>query len=314
MMFTRPRLTRSLVTATTACKPRYPALPPLCEMVQNSAPRVYRGSLQNAILDWSGTTADEFVIAPADAFVQAFAAHGVRISMSDARIPMGLRKDLHIRKLMEVPSIAREWKRVHGRDSTTADADAVFEAFVPLQLQCLPKYTGLIPGTVQTVNTLRRKYNLKIGVTTGFQQSMVDVLLRDAEKQGFVPDVSIAGDAPGVLRPRPYPHMVFENIKRLRDGVLPPAATLKVDDTVGGIGEGLNAATWTCALYATSTYMDVDSMEQWRQMSEGERDIRRQQSRNVLLRSGAHYVVPNITFLPAVVAHINARMQNGESP
>ena len=35
---------------------------------------------------------------------------------------------------------------------------------------------------------------MKIGSTTGFTKSMVDVLLEDAKKQGYVPDASVAGD------------------------------------------------------------------------------------------------------------------------
>ena len=35
---------------------------------------------------------------------------------------------------------------------------------------------------------------MKIGCTTGFYKSMVDILLEDAKKQGYVPDASVAGD------------------------------------------------------------------------------------------------------------------------
>ena len=34
---------------------------------------------------------------------------------------------------------------------------------------------------------------MKIGSTTGFFRNMVDILLEDAKKQGFVPDTSVAG-------------------------------------------------------------------------------------------------------------------------
>ena len=30
---------------------------------------------------------------------------------------------------------------------------------------------------------------------------------------------------------------------------------------MGGVGEGLNAGAWTIALYETSNYMDIDSLE-----------------------------------------------------
>ena len=52
--------------------------------------------MKGLILDWSGTTADAYVLAPAVVFVQVFQKHGVDVTMSEARGPMGLRKDLHI--------------------------------------------------------------------------------------------------------------------------------------------------------------------------------------------------------------------------
>ena len=77
--------------------------------------------------------------------------------------------------------------------SFSGDVDRMFKDFVPMQLGCLKKYTDLIPGTAETVKTLRSEFGLKIGSTTGFLKSMVDVLLEDAKKQGYQPDASVAG-------------------------------------------------------------------------------------------------------------------------
>ena len=68
--------------------------------------RNYRGKVKGLVLDWSGTTADAYVLAPAVVFVQVFKKHGVEISMPEARGPMGQRKDLHIKELTEEPEIS----------------------------------------------------------------------------------------------------------------------------------------------------------------------------------------------------------------
>ena len=39
----------------------------------------------------------------------------VPISMLEARGPMGLRKDLHIKAITEIPEIKERWKQVHGK-------------------------------------------------------------------------------------------------------------------------------------------------------------------------------------------------------
>ena len=54
--------------------------------------------------------------------------------MEEARGPMGLRKDLHIKILTETPAIRERWKGVYGRYPTPADADAIFQCFLPAQV------------------------------------------------------------------------------------------------------------------------------------------------------------------------------------
>ncbi len=96
--------------------------------------RGYRGKVKGIVLDWSGTTADAYVLAPAVVFVQVFKKHDVEISMAEARGPMGLRKDLHIKTLTEVPEIRERWKGVHGSYPDQVSVDDMFADFVPMQL------------------------------------------------------------------------------------------------------------------------------------------------------------------------------------
>ena len=49
-------------------------------------------------------------------------------------------------------------------------------------------------------------------------------------------------------------------------------------------------------------------------MSERELGVRREKSRQILLKSGAHYVIPSIRELPAVIKDINQRLEKGETP
>ena len=106
--------------------------------------RSYRGPLKACILDWSGTTADKYVIAPAEVFCKVFEKHQVPISMEEARGPMGLRKDLHIKEITKIPAVQKRWFQVHDRFVTDYDVDAMFADFVPMQLDCLKKYSKLI--------------------------------------------------------------------------------------------------------------------------------------------------------------------------
>lgn len=273
--------------------------------------RNYRGPVKAAILDWSGTTADRYVIAPAVVFVEVFAKQGVEISMEEARRPMGLRKDLHIRALTEIPEIRERWHGVHGRYPDQGDVDAMFEEFVPLQIECLPEYTDLLPGVVELANGLQDDRDIKIGVSTGFTRAMVDVLLKSAQEQGFHPDATVAGDeVEHGARPRPF--MVYRNLDLL--DVSPIQAVVKVDDTVSGVGEGLEAGCWAVGIARYSNYMNIDSLEEESSLSEDEMQSRLAVTRDMLWRTGAHYVIDEPLELLDVVDDINQRIGRGERP
>ena len=272
--------------------------------------RSYQGEVRALVLDWSGTLADAYVIAPASVFVEVFANQGVEISMEEARGPMGLRKDLHIQKLCEDPVIAARWQAVKGAPPTQADVDAMFAEFVPAQLACLRKYTALLPG-VKDVMVALQNQGIKIGTSTGFMRSMVDVLLQDSIRQGFTPDATVAGDEV-VNGARPAPHMVYRNLDLM--AIQDIKSVVKCDDTVSGIGEALNAGCWGVGLVRYSNYMNINSLEEAESLSEDELRRRMDRTRAILQQAGAHYVIESLVELPEVIEDINARLARGEKP
>ena len=54
----------------------------MSELSDYSVVRQYRGKVKALILDWSGTTADAYVIAPTMAFVEVFEREGICINLS----------------------------------------------------------------------------------------------------------------------------------------------------------------------------------------------------------------------------------------
>jgi phosphonoacetaldehyde hydrolase len=243
-----------------------------------------------------------------------FKKYGLEIAMPEARAPMGLRKDLHIKAITEIPSVRERFVARFGRAPTQADVDKMFADFVPTQIDLLRKgnYHELLPGTAEVVKELQRQ-GIKIGVTTGFVRSMLDILLAGAAQQGFVPDTSCAGDE--VEMPRPTAYMVIKNLERL--GVLnlqnAMRRTIKVDDTVSGAGEGAPLC-WRVAVSKWSNYV-ADSWDAVRRMSAEELAAHEAASKEKLVReSGAHYVIDDLRDFPAVVADVNERLARGENP
>jgi phosphonoacetaldehyde hydrolase len=262
------------------------------------------------VLDWSGTTADAYVLAPAVVFVDVFRKHGVEISMNEARGPMGLRKDLHIKALTEVPELRERWNGVHGREPDQTDVDRMFEDFVPMQLECLRNYTTLLPHVAEVTQAFQ-KQGIKIGSSTGFVRSMVDILEADAKEQGYVPDASVAGDeVEHGARPKPF--MVYRNLDLM--DVHPIQSVVKVDDTISGVGEALEAGCWGVGIARYSNYMDIDSLDHMESLPESEIQRRLALTREILQKAGAHYVIDTFDQLPDVIEDVNVRLGRGEAP
>jgi len=261
------------------------------------------------IFDWAGTTLDYGCYAPAVVFIEVYKRHGVEITMEQARRPMGLKKLDHIRAISQQDEVAAEWKRVHGKKCTEADVQDMFEKdFIPLQVACIADYSKLIPGTVETVNELRSR-GIKIGSTTGYFTEAMEINLREAKKQGYVPDTNVcASDVPAG---RPEPWMVLSNMQQGR--IFPSEAVVKVDDTKPGISEGLNAGTWTIGLSKTGNEVGLNEKELAALSAE---EVKRKVAlaADGLARMGAHYVVESIADVPPVITEIEQRLKMGDRP
>jgi len=270
--------------------------------------RTYRGRIQAVLLDWAGTTMDFGCMAPAVVFVEVFKRQGVPISMDEARAPMGAHKRVHIQKITQLPAVGRRWQEKHGRPPNDDDVEAMFREFVPLQLQCLSDYSALIPGTLGIIRSLRKR-GYRIGSTTGYTTEMMAINLRDAAKNGYVPDSTVcASDVPAG---RPHPYMCLQNVINL--GVSPLEACVKIDDTRPGIEEGLNGGMWTIGLAISGNEIGL-SLKDWRRLPKAEQERLRQGAYTRMHQSGAHYVVDTIADILPCLDDIEARLSRGEKP
>jgi phosphonoacetaldehyde hydrolase len=270
--------------------------------------RQYRGKIQAVLLDWAGTTMDFGCMAPAVVFVEVYKRQGVPITMEEARAPMGAHKRVHIQRIGQLDSVRQRWQDKHGKPPTEADVDRMFADFVPLQIDCLSDYSEMIPGALEAVAAMRKR-GMKIGSTTGYLRDMMAVNLRDAKRQGYEPDSTVcASDVPAG---RPYPYMCLQNVINLQ--VSPVAACVKVDDTVPGVEEGLNASMWTIGLALSGNELGLP-LKEMRALDSAELGRRRERAYTRMKQAGAHYVVDSIADVMPCLDAIEERMAQGERP
>jgi len=264
--------------------------------------------LQAVVFDWAGTMIDFGSCAPMGVFVRLFERLGIALTVAQARGPMGLPKWEHIQALGRLEDIARQWQRVHGRDFSDADVDALYEEFTPMNAQSVIDHATLIPGALDTVKALRSR-GLKVGSTTGYNREIMKVVLPLAARQGYEPDNLVcAGD---LALGRPTPMMMYRCLIDL--GVWPAHAVVKVDDTAPGIAEGRAAGTWTVGLAISGNEVGL-SLAEWQALPAQEQAALRAHATAVLRDAGADLVVDSVADLMPAIDQLAQKVLSGQRP
>ncbi len=270
--------------------------------------RGFRGPLRAVILDWAGTAVDHGSLAPTQALMETFAAFGISITPSQARGPMGVGKREHVGVLGALPEVDSQWNEQHGCSFTADDADRLYEAYLRIQPRLAAERARPIAGLATALTALREQ-GIRIGSTTGYPRSVVQVMVTAAAERGYQPDAVVCDD--DVAAGRPAPFMALEAMRRLE--VWPVAACLVVDDTQPGIQAGRNAGMWTAGVTVTGSYVGLDEGE----LAELELDRRRalrNSAHRRLQAAGAHFVIDSVAALPSVVAAVEKKLARGQRP
>ena len=264
--------------------------------------------LQAAILDWAGTVVDFGSFAPTQIFVEAFAEFDVQVSIEEARGPMGMGKWDHIRTLCDQRQISERYKKVFGRTPSDDDVTAIYQRFMPLQIEKIAEHSALIPGALETIAQLREQ-GIKIGSCSGYPAQVMAKVVELAATRGYIADHVVATD--DVPNGRPWPAQALANVIAL--GIDDVGACVKVDDTVPGILEGRRAGMWTVALVCSGNALGL-TYEQYRALDTTTLASERTRIHSLFEGSRPHYLIDTLSDLPEVIADINKRLANGEMP
>lgn len=265
-------------------------------------------TVKAVIFDWAGTAVDYGCCAPAGVFVEVFGKHGITVTMAQAREPMGIHKRDHVAAVLAMPDITKQWRDTFSAEPTDRDVETLYQEAIPIQIECLPRYAEPIPGVLETVDALTDR-GVRIGSTTGYVRSMLDVLAPESAKRGYAPHVSVTADE--VPKGRPAPFMCWEAAMRL--GVWPASACIKVGDTISDIQAGRNAGMWTVGVAKTGNEVGLTETE-LQALPFTERKQRIGSARKRLRQAGAHIVIDAVADLMPIVADIERRIARGAQP
>ena len=71
--------------------------------------------IEAVIFDWAGTTVDFGCFAPLEVFINIFKKKDIDVSIEEARKPMGMLKIDHIRTMLEMDNIEKQWTEKYNR-------------------------------------------------------------------------------------------------------------------------------------------------------------------------------------------------------
>lgn len=251
---------------------------------------------EGVIFDWAGTIVDFGSLAPMGAFVQLFEHHGVRITIDQARIPMGLPKLEHIRALGTMSDIAQLWRDAHsGRAFNDDDANMLLAEFEPMSAAAAWQHRAFVPGFMQTYSRLIDR-GIRVATTTGYTRKIMQPIIDHAKSMGFLPDAVICCD--DVQHSRPDPMGIYACCQAM--GLQPGRHIIKVDDTAPGIAEGRNANCYTIGVAVSGNALGW-SLAQWESASQREREAAFDHAGNKLRKSGADLVISSVAELEEAI-------------
>lgn len=265
--------------------------------------------VEGVILDWAGTAVDFGCFAPVNVFVDIFKNAGIEVTMDEARAPMGMLKIDHIRAMLSMPRVSALWEEKYGRAFTESDVEHLYAEFEPALMASLSEYTDPIPGVIETVEELRNR-GLKIGSTTGYTNTMMDVVVSNARDKGYSPDSYFTPDDTNSCG-RPYPFMIYRNMEQLK--LSAAWKVVKVGDTTSDILEGVNAGVWSVGVAVGSSEMGL-SLEEFSALSAGEQEAAIARTEKSFVASGADFTIRTMSDLPGLIDRINERIANGQRP
>ncbi len=259
------------------------------------------------LFDWAGTTVDYGSLAPVLTLERVLREAGVAVPRAVVRRDMGLAKRDHIARLLREPETVAAWKSAYGETPPESAVDALYAAFLPLQMECLLRYSDVLRGVPEAVAAFRGM-GLRVGSTTGYTRAMLNALAAHAATQGYAPEVAMSPEDVGAGRPSPA--MCLEICRRF--GV-EPKECIKIGDTVSDIAEGRNAGMWTIGVTRTGNMVGLSETE-WLALDAAGRSQMLEAASAALVMAGADATAESVAECLPEVTRLAARAEAGERP
>jgi len=267
----------------------------------------FTGLIRLVVFDMAGTTVDYGSCAPVRAFLELFEKNGIKADPSIPRGISGMGKKDQIHRMLMNPEIYDQWMNIAGRIPNVNDLEHLYKEFIPLQLDNTARYSKVIDGVPETIEWLREN-RIKIAGTSGYDRNMMNIAVRELEKEKVFLDVTYSSDqVPGG---RPAPWMIFRCMEMT--DTLETGSVINIGDTVSDMQAGRNAGVWAVGVIRSGNLIGM-TKDEYLSADPEELDILVSEGRKTLYEAGAHVVIDFVSDLPEIIEIINSRGVNQPS-
>jgi len=263
--------------------------------------RTNRKKIQLAVFDVGGTIIDAGCKAPAITFKKVFDQYKFDTNMSNIRKHMGICKKEHIRRLL-LDGNRDRINEDYDYNELSKLIDRMYYSFEEHEYIALEEYGKPITGTIEVLSRLGNE-SISVGLCTGFNRNILNKILQLNPVINQLITTCVANNEVSLGRPSPF--MVYQNMMNTR--VTDYECVVKVDDTVSGILEGVNAGCWTIGVskYGNSMGMDEEEIIKLKKIDPEEYHRRHNKAILELKQAGANMVVDEIRSVPQAINKIN---------
>tara|TARA_B100000795_G_C22732366_1_gene411905 strand:- start:123 stop:914 length:792 start_codon:yes stop_codon:yes gene_type:complete len=243
------------------------------------------------ILDISGTIIDHGSLVTVNTFIKVFNKFDIKINPELIIKDMGIRKEIHIKKILNESEVKIQIKNKFKTNKLSKNIYnkicSIFDKELRLQVK---KSLSYIVGFNDLLK-FAKKNQIMIGLTTGYPRPVLNTILEHFKKRKFIPDYAVS--ATDVKRGRPYGDMSLKIIKNLK---VHKKNAIKVDDSISGIKEGINAGIKTVGVSLSGIHF-LNSYKYRKTLSLKKVKIIHKNISKSFLKAKATYVIKDISFL-----------------
>lgn len=257
--------------------------------------------IKACIFDLGGTIVDRYSLSPFLSLRKVFSNNCINIRDELIFKDMGKSKKEHIYEILSDSDVKKQWSNINNCNPKKNDVNKLFDQFNEIQIENSKKMITILPETKNCIDFLR-KNNIKTGTTTGFNKENMEIIKSKLENSNIFIDSYVSSTC--LNKPsRPRPFMIQKNLENLN--IRDPNQVIKLDDTIIGIEEGLNAGCITVGVARWSINMGIYDISDSFKKKDYELKNNLKKSREVLESSGAHYVINTLDELPTLINILN---------